>query len=88
MINLLIWKKKKNFFLKKKRREISLICKHDFASVSTRMRTVFAVAFSLSFLVTNVNILLNESALEENGKERSTYEEERKRRRKKNTFVC
>jgi hypothetical protein len=52
------------------------------------MRTVFAVAFSLSFLVTNVNILLNESALEENGKERSTYEEERKRRRKKNTFVC
>lgn len=56
----------------KKEGEISLICKHDFASVSTRMRTVFAVAFSLSFLVTNVNILLNESALEENGKERST----------------
>jgi len=32
------------------------------------MRTVVAVAFLFLFLVTNVNILLNESALEEKRK--------------------
>ena len=44
-----------------------------------------AVAFSLSFLVTNVNILLNESAYEENGREKKKEEREIERRRRRKT---
>lgn len=45
---------------------------------------------SLSFLVTNVNILLNESALEKNGKERSTERKRGTLREKKHVrlLVC